>query len=391
MRRLVIKNFGPISDVDIEMKKYNFFIGGQGVGKSTIAKVFCLVTNYEFYLCPQQYLQKLWDEAMKDYDISSFNKSKTNISYIEDGIYHEEDDNDKEHKYSLSFIYDGSKCTTETTKDGVVVSSMDTKIDIILDLVQTKNSLESLKKIVDIEDKKDLKSALNTYFIDRFRDTMYIPADRIIYSLIPNLLPALNIAGSSIPKNVLYFALEYNKAKENMKKYEIPQLRVRFNHDKDDDFIVNSDGSKTSMTAASSGMQSAIPLMMTFENAIQKENYHGYVIEEPECNLYPTNQLCLMDMIITCMHRPEASKVSLTITTHSPYIINYLNVMIRRNAKNIDKPALMADNMTAYYITEDGKAQNLVSKTNDTGEIVINTFDLSETMSNIYDEYKSLG
>ncbi len=91
------------------------------------------------------------------------------------------------------------------------------------------------------------------------------------------------------------------------------------------------------------------------------------------------------------MHKPEASKVSLTITTHSPYIINYLNVMIRRNAKNIDKPALMADNMTAYYITEDGKAQNLVSKTNDTGEIVINTFDLSETMSNIYDEYKSLG
>jgi predicted ATPase len=56
MRRLIIKNFGPISDVDIEMKKYNFFIGGQGVGKSTIAKLFCLVTNYELYLCPQQYL-----------------------------------------------------------------------------------------------------------------------------------------------------------------------------------------------------------------------------------------------------------------------------------------------------------------------------------------------
>ena len=144
------------------------------------------------------------------------------------------------------------------------------------------------------------------------------------------------------------------------------------------------------MRAASSGMQSAIPLMMSFYNAIRQEQYHGYVIEEPECNLYPSNQLCLMDMLIACMHRPEASKASLTITTHSPYIINYLNVMMRRNGKKTDRPSLKANNMTANYITSEGKVQNLVSQTNDTGEIVINTVDLSETMSDIYNEYKSL-
>jgi predicted ATPase len=100
--------------------------------------------------------------------------------------------------------------------------------------------------------------------------------------------------------------------------------------------------------------------------------------------------LCLMDMLIACMHRPEASNVSLTITTHSPYIINYLNVMIRRNGKKTDRPSLMADNMTAYYITGEGKAVDLVSRTNDTNEIVVNTFELSETMRAIYSEYKSL-
>jgi hypothetical protein len=64
--------------------------------------------------------------------------------------------------------------------------------------------------------------------------------------------------------------------------------------------------------------------------------------------------------------------------------------MIRRNGKTTDKPSLMADNMTAYYITDEGKAVDLVSRTNDTNEIVVNTFELSETMRAIYSEYKSL-
>ena len=43
MRRLVIRNVGPIRSVDIRLNKVNVFIGQQGSGKSTIAKIvsFC--------------------------------------------------------------------------------------------------------------------------------------------------------------------------------------------------------------------------------------------------------------------------------------------------------------------------------------------------------------
>ena len=43
MRRLVIRNVGPIKNVDIRLNKVNVFIGPQGSGKSTIAKIisFC--------------------------------------------------------------------------------------------------------------------------------------------------------------------------------------------------------------------------------------------------------------------------------------------------------------------------------------------------------------
>ena len=43
MARLVVRNVGPIKDVDIELKKVNVFMGPQGCGKSTLAKIisFC--------------------------------------------------------------------------------------------------------------------------------------------------------------------------------------------------------------------------------------------------------------------------------------------------------------------------------------------------------------
>ena len=43
MSRLIIRNVGPIKSVDIRLNKVNVFIGPQGSGKSTIAKIvsFC--------------------------------------------------------------------------------------------------------------------------------------------------------------------------------------------------------------------------------------------------------------------------------------------------------------------------------------------------------------
>ena len=50
MERLILKNFGPIPELDIELKKINLFIGEQGVGKSTIAKVLTCVRDLTLLL-----------------------------------------------------------------------------------------------------------------------------------------------------------------------------------------------------------------------------------------------------------------------------------------------------------------------------------------------------
>jgi predicted ATPase len=69
MDRLIVKNFGPLKDVDIELNKINLFIGENGSGKSVLAKLITILKNP---LCNIKMFQ--------DYNID-YLKNNTYISY----------------------------------------------------------------------------------------------------------------------------------------------------------------------------------------------------------------------------------------------------------------------------------------------------------------------
>ena len=45
MDRLIVKNFGPLKDIDIELKEINLFIGENGSGKSVLGKTITIILN----------------------------------------------------------------------------------------------------------------------------------------------------------------------------------------------------------------------------------------------------------------------------------------------------------------------------------------------------------
>lgn len=49
MNYLKINNFGPVKDATIELKSLVVLIGGQGTGKSTIAKLLTIFQDYLWY------------------------------------------------------------------------------------------------------------------------------------------------------------------------------------------------------------------------------------------------------------------------------------------------------------------------------------------------------
>ena len=377
MKQLKIHNFGPIQDVDIVFKKYNFLIGGQGVGKSTIAKLLSIVTDYNLYF---EFAFKgddaihLWHQFLGNYGILNYEKEDSLIEYTEEGVSCV---GEKKEAYKLTVCVTAKEVAVEMVNDGQPVPLQEVA-KVLLYSIADRAETEEFKNRFGKEDP--------SVIIDVLRDSLYIPAERMMYASFTKLLPALNLVKETVSDNMLYFAVEYNNAKAKIEHCTMPVLGVDFMHEKDDDYIVTADGKHLLIREASSGMQSTIPLLLTLDYATDKKGYHSYVVEEPECNLYPTNQLRLMDVVLDYIKRKRST---LTITTHSPYIINYLNVLIRRNYKGLDN-GLSPEEMSAYYVTEEGGVTDLMAVDNDSSEWLVNTFDLSEPMNDIYSEYIAL-
>ena len=378
MKYLKIHNFGPIKEINLQLKGYNFFIGGQGVGKSTLAKLLSIVSDYNlyFHLTHPTPIKK-WNDFLRDYAIQDFSKENSVIEYQETGLYQ---DTNGTKEYTLSFYVKNENTSVEMKCENDIVTG--SKFDYILSriIAGRKQTAEFRSK-----PKKSLENIID-FQIEILRDSLYIPAERIMYASFTKLLPALNLVQETISKNLLYFSIDYNNAKSHLDKYTIPMLGIDFVHEKEDDYIILANEKRLPLKVASSGMQSVIPLLLTLDYATTQKHYHSYVIEEPECNLFPKNQIQLIDSILQFVQRIDSC---LSITTHSPYIINYLNLLIRRHYRQKGN-GINPEQLTAYYINDSGEATDLMAIDNQTKEIIVNTIDLSETMGNIYNEYSSL-
>ena len=110
-------------------------------------------------------------------------------------------------------------------------------------------------------------------------------------------------------------------------------------------------------------------------------------IEEPELSLFPNAQCKLVEeIILAAAHAEENRELHLMLATHSPYILNYLNVLL--NQTNPARAQLSRANTAVYRIYE-GEAQDLLVQ-NERGRWIVDTYDLSELMGSIYNEFVAL-
>jgi hypothetical protein len=78
--------------------------------------------------------------------------------------------------------------------------------------------------------------------------------------------------------------------------------------------------------------------------------------------------------------------ITLMLSTHSPYIVNYLNVLLHRpqTEVHLDREQL------GVYRVYNGTIQDLMLHGDNPDDIAVDTRDLSETMQTIYNEYVEL-
>ena len=111
-------------------------------------------------------------------------------------------------------------------------------------------------------------------------------------------------------------------------------------------------------------------------------------IEEPELSLFPDAQCKLIEKIFyTALHAKNDRTLNMLMATHSPYILNFLNIVLNQTK---EQRARLNNNNTAVYRIYEGEIQDLLMQ-DEQGHWIVDTYDLSEMMNTIYNEFVNLG
>lgn len=367
-----IKNVGPLTDVRLEnIKPFTVFIGPSASGKSTILKVIALF----------RYIYKLAN--IRSYlHSSNIVKSPFRIKF-------------------KKFIDDNGLATMinehssiEYTMNGYTISYSNNKLSPIPnipsnDVIFEKGAFVSDDRIMIPDWVNGKGGTLNFYFDETFQ----------------NFLAATN-AISEFELNYLDMKLRMAKGSNNRKRYTITDHNGQII-----DFKKASSGIKTTATLAilvkyfskefsfkDAFRRSVLSYLydadrltkyspsMEFTEMPKRIDLH---IEEPELSLDPNAQLRLLDDLTTmAFHQIEADReMTMMMATHSPYILNYLNLLMANYEVSSDKKTGLDPQKTAAYRVTDGTIHDL-SAEDEKGRTVINSVDLSEQIEQIYSDYK---
>ena len=332
MSKIKIRNFGPIklgcleNDGWIDIKKVTVFTGNQGSGKSTLAKLISTFTWMEKVLTRGDY-------KPKDFTVyNRFRKLFCAYHRIENYFF------DLQGNDIPEIEFKGAAFHFKYAHGNLSIKEVENK---------AKYSLPQI---------------------------MYVPAER---NFIANVKTpkALKLTSDSLVEFVTEFDNAKNEMKGAMKLPINDDIYVEYQKLNDIVYIKGNDY-KIQLKEASSGIQSVVPLYLVswfLSNSVKKQTETSQImsseelqrfrngvreiwsnenlteehrrvalsvlsskfqktafiniVEEPEQNLYPGSQRLLLYSLLKFNNMNTPNK--LILTTHSPYLINYLSLAIK--------------------------------------------------------------
>ena len=304
--RIKVKHFGPITNLDIEIKRLTFFIGSQGSGKSTISK---LLTIFRDVLWRYDVVRgKDGLKQFREMNIDKYFYEDTEMEYTMDNYLVSY----SKGKFSFVDIRD------QNNQDALIFT---------LEKILAKAGQKVMNNLgyTDIKELKANEADMNL-FIANAKTLLYIPAERIIASQLSDSLA--NIMASEIPLGGQlkeYMSL-FSKARKEFPEYQVPFLNTtyKFVNGVESVSIGNDEKNGLQLPSCSSGLQSVLPLLMIMDYCTLNEYFDSFVVEEPEQNLFPSNQRELMRFLLSKWNNKQHN-MAMIITSHSPYLLSMLN------------------------------------------------------------------
>lgn len=401
MKHLVIDNIGPIDHVDVNMKTYNFIIGPQSSGKSTIAKIYSTCQWIEKEVATTQNENAIGGANDFRQLVEGFHKMKgyirenSVVKYETEAIKLNYENSELNITLKPGYNYYREKiCYIPAERSAVALPELK---GLSLGNTNVRSYLFDWFNAREMYDKEHMSDVLNLdmkYFYDESKTN---EEDRIAHHNGKTYdIPLSNASSglqSVVPLSIMlsYYTGEYfntfnskTSFDESDKEYEIrhrivdnvvlkqvfPDYELRDRHEmvkyvndklhnQDPEYMHYLDRYRQVVN------QLLVPIRTSF------------IIEEPELNIYPMTQLDLMDHIISLCSGDQ--KHPFMITTHSPFIVSYINVLL--------KGRINVEDLNVWTIV-DGRLVDLVGVDEESGIRMIDGYELSEPMFKVFNMYK---
>lgn len=390
MQTIEIRNVGPLRHVEMELKQFNFFIGEQGSGKSTIAKIVshCIWMEKEVLTNPDNYK----DSVIDSYDFLR----QLEVFHLMEGYFRMDS--------SVKYISSDVEITIDEWSVVIKKRNTDTqnykRVKVLYIPAERSYAIKSYSQTQEDNNKsfaRDFETArgyTKTVTLDdgtEFDRSFRLPGLNVDYRV------STTKDGKSIDK--LYgpgFDIKLQNASSGMQSMTPAAVAINF-YSSEYKFYYKDIEEKCLLTYQQDNRRSVrnyiLELPITEDEkqsrieALLKTHKTFFVIEEPEQNLYPTTQRDFLDFIVSCCSGER--KHQALVTTHSPYLINQLNLLFAAHdkGKKIDGASLNFDDVNVYAV-EEGTVKDL--KVKNEGVHLVDTVRLSEDIDAIYDQYDQL-
>ncbi len=358
--QLIVKNFFTLKDIDIELSKYNVFIGEQASGKSLITKLLYFFREVFTTYIPS-YPQDLHE--LGNFLYARFMKIFNNpILKNTEIIYHFRN-------YSIIL----GRNQTFVMSDKLSTLYYNCVVMLKDDQAYINNNVKTRVGLGQQPYSTLLGKIYKTHYDCLNIGSKFLPAGRMMFfSLFNNIFNLISTQQLNLNPLLIEFGQNYQQAfsrgaflsstkdRELFEELSAKILKGKYVYDQLGGFI-DQDNHQTRLVDASSGQQEFLPVYIILRDMLAFHSGNLY-IEEPEAHLYPTAQKDMLELLVYVAN--ATSSQNLYITTHSPYILTVLNNLIManevRDKQNTFEPNLLVsfEEVRAYFIA-DGKAQDL--------------------------------
>lgn len=378
MQTIEIRNVGPLRHVEMELKQFNFFIGEQGSGKSTIAKIvsFCnwmekeVLTNPDLDGNNYREFEELFAEWLSHFHLmNGYLRQDSYIHYHSECIDLGYEDGWGEIKVHDD-VYERKKILYIPAERNYAIRKYD---------VTREDNIKSFVR--DYVGARDFYGKNNRLLLPGLKVEYYGQMtsdgrfeDRIVFEGQYDIKLENGSSGMQSMSPVVV-AIDFYSSKFYEPGVENKMLSVTQDRDRREVRNYIND-----LYPEEKERWQVIDRLLTTHNTV-------FVIEEPEQNLYPTTQRDLLNFIV--LKCSGERKHQALVTTHSPYLINQLNLLFAAHdkGKKIDGASLNFDDVNVYAV-EEGTVKDL--KVKNEGVHLVDTVRLSEDIDAIYDQYDQL-